>query len=93
MRVISRKKLREFAAAHPQAEAPLDQWYRVARAAEWQSHGDVHRVYGSADRVGKYTVFNIGGNKYRLVVEINHDKGRVFVRHVFTHREYDDWKP
>jgi mRNA interferase HigB len=94
MRVISRKALRVFCTEHPEAESPLEAWYRVAKHAEWKTFADVRSVYASADQVGKFTVFNIGGNKYRLIAVIHFDGGRVYVRHVLTHKEYDDgdWK-
>ena len=67
----------------------LDVWYRIARKAEWSSLGDVRQTFPSADAVGKYTVFNIKGNSYRLIVEINYRSRRIFVRHVLTHAAYD----
>ena len=94
MRVISRKALRQFADAHKDAETPLDDWYRITKRSRWTSLVDVRKTYPHADAVGKFTVFNIGGNKYRLAVHINYRTGRVYVRHVMTHQEYsrEDWK-
>lgn len=73
---------------------PLDVWYRVARKAEWHSLLQVRQSFPSGDAVGKYTVFNIKGNSYRLIVEINYRTSRIFVRCVLTHAEYDKegWK-
>ena len=65
-RVISRKALREFADAHKDAETPLDDWYRTAKRLRWASLVDVRKTYPHADAVGEFTIFNIGGNKYRL---------------------------
>jgi mRNA interferase HigB len=95
MHVISRKKLQEAGKQHADLEKPLDTWFRVAKKAEWRNIADVRIVYPSADPVEKYTVFNIKGNAYRLIVEINYRTRRIFIRHVLTHREYDDgrWKP
>jgi len=87
--VISRKKLREAAARHADLAVPLDVWCRVARRAEWKSLAEVRQIFPSADAVGKYTVFNIKGNSYRLIVEINYCSSRLFVRHVLTHAECD----
>lgn len=94
MRVISRKKLRQFWQAHSDAERPLRAWLLVARAARWQRLGDVRRVFPHADRVGRCTIFNVGGNKYRLIAAIHYNRGVVYVRHVLTHAEYDrgQWK-
>ncbi len=88
------KRLREFWTKHRDSETPLRAWFRVARKASWESLVDVRKVYPSADDVNGLTVFNIGGNKYRLIVTIQHKKGRIFIRHVLTHAEYDKegWK-
>jgi len=85
LHVISRKKLLEAALDHGGLYAPLDVWYRIAKKAEWQSLEDVRNVYPSADGVGKYTVFNIKGNAFRLIVEINYKSGRIYIRHVLPH--------
>lgn len=94
MHIISRKALREFADLHPDAERPLDDWFRTVRRLQWKSLVDVRRTFPHADAVGVLTFFNIGGNKYRLAVEINYRSGRLFVRHVLTHADYSrkDWR-
>ena len=94
MHIISRKKLKEAATLHGELEAPLDGWFRVAKRACWRNLEDVRRTFSSADPVGKWTVFNIKGNRYRLIAEINYTFGRIYVRHVLTHAEYDrgGWK-
>jgi len=95
MHLLSRDALKEAGRNHADLEKPLDVWYRVAKKAEWKSLADVRRTYPHADAVGKYTVINIKGNDYRLIVEINYRTGRIFIRHVLTHQEYDrgKWKP
>jgi mRNA interferase HigB len=99
VRVISLKTLRTFWRKYPDAERPLRQWYKTAIHAEWQSLQHVHSDYPHADGVvgrggDTLTVFNIGGNKYRLVARIRYDYQLVNVRAVLTHEEYDDgtWK-
>ena len=94
MRVISRRALQEFAAAHADAEGPLDAWYRVAKGADWDSIQDVRKTFPHADFVAPYTVFNIKGNTYRLVVLIRYPYRTIFIKHVLTHAEYDKdkWK-
>ena len=79
---------------HGDLSAPLDAWYRIAKKAEWRSLEDVRRVLPSADGVGEYTVFNIKGNSFRLIAARNYKTGRLFIRHVLTHAEYDKggWK-
>jgi mRNA interferase HigB len=92
--VISRKKLLEAVAVHADLSAPLDAWYRIAKKAEWKSLQDVRRTLPSADAVGMFTVFNIKGNAFRLITEINYATGRLYIRHVLTHAAYDKggWK-
>jgi mRNA interferase HigB len=94
LRVISKKKLREFWEQHLDAEAPLNQWYRAATRARWQSIADVKVVFPHADAVYNCTVFNIGGNKYRLIVEIKYNRQVIYVKHVLTHKDCDKgaWK-
>jgi mRNA interferase HigB len=92
--IISRKALRDFANKHTDAETPLHDWYRTAKRAEWMSIIDVRKTYPHADAAGDFTVFNIGGNKYRLATYINYRSGRIYIRRVMTHEEYsrEDWK-
>ena len=94
MHVISRKKLKEAATKHAGLEGPLDAWFRIAKRALWKSLADIRKTLSSADSVGKWTVFNIKGNQYRLIAEINYSAGRIYIRHVLTHAEYDKggWK-
>ena len=94
MRIMALRRLREFWARHSDAEASLRSWYQVARQAHWQRFTDVWAFYSSADQVGKCTVFNIAGNKYRLITVIHFHTGRVYVRRILTHAEYDRgaWK-
>ena len=94
LHVISRKKLKEAASLHSDLEGPLDVWFRIAKRATWQTLAEVRSTLASADAVGKWTVFNIKGNKYRLITEVNYRFQRIYVRHVLTHAEYDgeDWK-
>jgi mRNA interferase HigB len=94
MHIISRKRLLEFAIVHADSETALDTWYRIAKAAEWQNLVELKESYPSADLVGIYTVFNIKGNHYRLIGEINYRSGTIFIRDILTHADYDKdkWK-
>jgi mRNA interferase HigB len=94
LHVISRKKLLEAANEHKELAGPLDVWYRIAKKAEWNSLAEVRQQLPHADGVGKYTVFNIKGNSFRLISLINYVTKRLFVLHVLTHAEYDreGWK-
>ena len=91
MRVLSKPIILAFAELHPDAAPSLRAWYREARRADWATFAEVRESFGSADRAGDLTVFNIAGNKYRLVAHIRHDWGKCFIRHIFTHAEYDEW--
>ena len=97
MRVISKAPLRAFWRKHPAAEAPLRFWWKTATRADWESLQDVREVFPHADAVWLYcdkvvTVFNIGGNKYRLITGIAYEVRLVYVKSVLTHAEYDKRK-
>ena len=90
MRVIAKRTLRAFWADHPDASAPLQAWYSEARRAEWKTPHDIKARYASASILpGDRVVFNIGGNKYRLICHVRYDLQIVFVRFVGAHAEYD----
>jgi mRNA interferase HigB len=92
MHVIKRKTLIEFyhRPGCADAKGPLDAWWHEAKKADWQSWTDIKKQYGSASPLkGGRVVFNIGGNKYRLVVKINYPTKTVFLRFIGTHQEYD----
>lgn len=89
MHVITFKVLKEFWATHPDSERPLRAWHAVAERETWEKFADVRAIFPAADRVGHLTVFNIGGNKYRLIAAIHYNRRKVYVRHVLTHKDYD----
>lgn len=92
MHIISRKALKTFWENHADAEKPLMAWYKLVQQAKWQHFADVRGDYPSADQVGEFVVFNIGGNKYRLITRIEYWWQKIFVRDVLTHAEYDKGK-
>lgn len=99
MRIITRKRLRLFAQRCPDAAEALKKWEFVVRAAEWESLQDVRRIYPHADAVtvasgSTVTVFNVCGNKFRLIVAIHYNRQRVYVLRFFTHADYSKgfWK-
>ena len=92
MRAISPKILRLFWAIHPDTRGPLTRWRKRTKAAEWKSFADVTADFGSADQYGQFVIFDIGGNMYRLIAAIHYNTGRVYIRHVLTHAEYDSGK-
>lgn len=91
MRVIARRTLREYGERVPEAKAQLDAWYHEARAANWEMPSDIKEKYASASilKAGR-VVFNIAGNRFRLVVSINFETSIVYIRFIGTHKEYDD---
>jgi len=92
MRVIARKTLMKFwmRPGCQDAEQPLRAWFHEAKKADWSSPADIKAVYRSASIIGNNrVVFNIGGNKYRLVVAINYPARIVFIRFVGSHADYD----
>jgi mRNA interferase HigB len=91
MRVISRRALREFWETYPQAQAPLSAWFRVMAHGEFSDFNAIKATFGAADYVAPYTIFDIGGNKFRVIAVIHYNRGRVYIRHVFTHADYDLW--
>jgi mRNA interferase HigB len=90
VRVFSRGTLRDFWTENPQAEGPLSAWFKEVEKATWLCPADVRARYRSADFVGDRIVFNVGGNKYRLIVAVKYDPVCcVFIRFIGTHAEYD----
>jgi mRNA interferase HigB len=84
----------DFGRLYADAVAPLDAWYRTALRAKWRNLMEVREVFPHADPVGERTVFNIAGNKYRLIARVNYETQRIFVLEILTHSQYDkgDWK-
>lgn len=89
MHIISRKKLLEFCQQHTDAFNALDDWFKTAKKVKWRYLDDVKQVYLSADAVGNFTVFNIKGNDYRLIVSIDYESQTIFIKYVLTQSEYD----
>jgi len=89
MNIISKKPLVEFWKRYPEAKSSFEFWYRTAKKAKWQNLIEVKTDFPHADLVGVCTIFNIGGNNYRLIVKISYRTQNIFVRYVLTHAEYD----
>ena len=79
----------EFARTHPDARAPLNAWFTIVRKTDYTSFADLRATFPSADQVSRFTVFNIGGNKFRLIAAIHYNRKKLYIRHVLTHAEYD----
>lgn len=93
MRVISNKTLVEFATRHADAGTPLQIWRKTVEAGTFANFADLKKAFNATDKVGDYYVFDIGGNKYRIIAAIHFDTQKLFVRAVLTHKEYNKWKP
>jgi mRNA interferase HigB len=94
MHIISRKTLRQFWERHPDSESALLRWFKIMQRHNFTSFESLRTTFPTADKVGDFIVFNIGGNKYRLIAAIHFNRRKVYVRHVLTHPEYDRgaWK-
>lgn len=92
--MISRAAILNFSAEHADAYAPLLTWYKITKRARWGNLAEVRRDFGTADVVGRRTVFNIKGNRYRLIARVNYLTQRVFILRILTHEEYGKggWK-
>ncbi|MEO1297772.1 MAG: type II toxin-antitoxin system HigB family toxin [Cyanobacteria bacterium J06636_16] len=94
MHIITRSRLVEFWEEHPESKTSLLLWHKLTTTAQWKNLIETRKVFRSADQVGNFTVFNIGGNKYRLITFIDYTYQKVFIRNVLTHAEYNknNWK-
>ena len=94
MKLISNKVLREFGAIHADAQQPLQDFRRLIEHGKFTNFVELKATFASVDKVGGRYVFNIGGNKYRLVAAIAFQPGLMWVKAVLTHSEYDKgvWK-
>ena len=105
MRIISKKRLIDFWTDEPAAKQPLRTWHAITKAARWRSFAETRKTFSHADQVrvksgNTVTVFNVAGNKYRLITAVHYPRsaavkvGKVFVLRVLTHSEYDRgaWK-
>ncbi|HEY5894510.1 MAG TPA: type II toxin-antitoxin system HigB family toxin [Chthoniobacterales bacterium] len=94
MHVITRKRLNDFAEKHPDSISALAHWYRLMKLGRFRSFAHLRETFPSADLVEKLTVFNVGGNKVRLIAALHYNRQKVYIRAVLTHAEYDtgDWK-
>ena len=94
MHIISRKALKDFWEKHPDSETPLKVWFKIVKATKYRSVNHLRETFPTADPVEDKVVFNIGGNKYRLITVIHFKYSKVYIRHVVTHAEYNKggWK-
>ncbi len=97
MRVISRSRLRQFWESRKNdselAKSALLAWEKITKGVSWSDWGELKQTFGTADRVGNCTVFDVGNNHFRLIARVIFDKGRVFVLKVMDHKQYEKKDP
>ncbi len=89
MHIITRKRLNAFVEAYPEIKTALQHWYRLIKSNNFNSFNELKTLFPHADQVGKLTVFNIGGNKARLIAAIHYNSHKVYIRQILTHSEYN----
>ncbi len=94
MKIISKRRLREFWLEFPNAEQPLLSWYETVKKVDWKSFSEVRKTFRHADVYRDCVIFDIGGNKFRLITKIRYQKKRIYIRDILTHLGYDKdlWK-
>ena len=94
MRIVSRKAIREAAAAHREWGASLNAWFKITSGADWKTFADVRNSWKNSDVVGRFVVFDISHNRCRLIATIKYKWRMVYIRHILSHTEYDqaDWQ-
>jgi mRNA interferase HigB len=89
--VIALRKLREFWRKHPESETALRAWYKRLRKSKVENFNQLQEFFSTADYADPYTIFDVAGNNYRVIVLVVYRGNVAFIKRVFTHREYDDW--
>lgn len=93
MHIISKRRLREFWTIHPGSINALLHWHTTLEHAQATDFSTLKTVFNTVDWVSGYVVFDVGGNKYRIVADVVFRSQTVFIKYIFTHKEYDSWKP
>ncbi|OQY47229.1 MAG: hypothetical protein B6242_05520 [Anaerolineaceae bacterium 4572_78] len=94
MHIITRKRIKDFTRTYPDSKTSLDNWYQIVKRTNYNSLAELKQHFSSADYVDGFIVFNISGNKYRLITAIHFNRKKVYIRGILTHKEYDKnkWK-
>lgn len=94
MHIITHKRIREFVAKYPDSQSSLESWYQIVKQTNYDTFSQLKQHFFSADYVDGLFVFNISGNKYRLIAAIHFNRKKVYLRTILTHSEYDkgQWK-
>jgi len=91
MHIISLKALRDFWHKHPAAEGPMRNWHTIVEKTAFADFNDLRHTFRSADYAKPYTIFDVGGNNWRVITVVHYDVQKTYVRWVMTHAEYDTW--
>ena len=94
MHIISKKRITDFISKHPASESSLLGWYSLVSSEEFSDFNELRNWFPHADLVGRCTVFNVSGNKYRMITRVNYISKRIFILDILTHSEYskNKWK-
>ncbi|MDR2146969.1 MAG: type II toxin-antitoxin system HigB family toxin [Tannerella sp.] len=93
MRIVTLKRIKEYSESHPDSDTALRNWYKKTKESDWNCFADIKQTFNSADSVGNDRfVFNIKGNDYRLIAIVIFASGKVYIRFIGTHSEYDKIK-
>jgi mRNA interferase HigB len=89
--IITEKRLKQAMTRHPNATPALSDWIIHVRAAQFANFHDLRQVFGNADVAHGFTIFDIAGNSYRLIADVDYSMGRIYIKAFLTHAEYDEW--
>lgn len=89
MHIITKRRIVEAKELYPETQSGLDGWFNVMKNNDFSSYAELKRTFNSVDKVGHLFVFNIGGNKLRLIASIHFNRKKVYIRHILTHKAYD----
>ncbi len=94
MHIITQKRIWEAMEKYPESASSLEGWYRILKKNQFNSFSDIKKSFNSVDKVGNRYVFNVSGNKLRIIASIHFQRKKIYIRDVLTHREYDKnaWK-
>jgi len=90
--IISKKRILELIKIHPNSKTSLENWFKIINSTDFRSFDEIRNVFPYADKVEKFTVFNISGNNYRLIAAIHYNRGKLYIINILTHPEYDKGK-
>jgi mRNA interferase HigB len=91
LRIVTEKRIREFIQREPRSSDAVWRWADAIESSNWRNPGELKATFAGASFVGDLTVFNVGGNNYRIVAFVHYRKQIVYVKRIGTHREYDKW--